>query len=52
METKNVCLLKMRVRNVLVETEIAIKVNSMSCRICGKSKKYYIFILVKLPSGL
>jgi hypothetical protein len=41
LETRNVCLLKIRVRNVLIETEIAIKVNSMSCRICGKSKKLY-----------
>jgi hypothetical protein len=42
LETRNVCLLKIRVRNVLIETEIAIKVNSMTCRICGKSKKYDI----------
>ena len=52
LETRNVCLLKIRVRKVLIETEIAMKVNSMSCRICGKSKKYDIFILAKLPSGL
>lgn len=52
LETKNLCLLEIRVRNVLIDTEIAIKMNSISSRICGKSNKYDIFVLVKLPCGL